>query len=149
MRFSFSSSKGYNTLTHGAASREMKESHDEGVRFYERVYSKGPTFLEGASMKENQKDFLSVLGRSSTKKILEFLDSHDNVQLDNLTHFATSFTLKRLFQELMEFNLIKCHVQMDNEKKVWYELTEKGTKILHALRELERILRSSHTRVGE
>ncbi|MBU7025659.1 MAG: hypothetical protein HXS48_01860 [Theionarchaea archaeon] len=99
--------------------------------------------------KEKQKDFFVVLGRSSTKKILEFLNSHDNVQLDDLTQFATSFALKRLFQELMKFNLIKCHVQMDNEKKVWYELTEKGTKILQALRELERILRSSHTRVGE
>jgi len=95
-------------------------------------------------VKENQKDFFIVLGRSSTKKILEFLDSNKNVQLDDLTQFATLFTLKRLFQELMEFNLIKCYVQIDNEKKVQYQLTEKGTKILHALRELERILRSSH-----
>jgi len=117
--------------------------HDEGGRFHERVYSKGSTVQEGASMKEKKKDFFAVLGRSSTKKILGFLDSHDNVQLDDLTHFATPFALKRLFQELMEFNLIKCCVQMDDEKKVWYELTEKGTKILHALRELERILRSS------
>ena len=89
-----------------------------------------------------KKDFFVVLGRSSTKKILEFIDSHDNVQLDDLTHFATPFTLKRLFQELMEFDLIKCCVQMDNEKKVWYELTEKGTKILQALRELVAILKS-------
>jgi len=134
-------------LTHGAVSREMKELRDEGGRFHERVYSEGSTFLGGASVKENQKDFFAVLGRSSTKKILEFLDSHDNVQLDNLTQFATSFALKRLFQELMEFNLIKCCVQINDEKKVWYELTEKGTKILHALRELERVLRSSHTGV--
>jgi len=117
--------------------------HDEGGRFHERVYSKGSTVLEGASVKEKKKDFFSVLGRRSTKKILEFLDSHDNVQLDNLTHFATLFALKKLFQELMEFNLIKCHVQINDEKKVWYELTEKGTKILHALKELERVLRSS------
>jgi len=94
--------------------------------------------------KEKKKDFFIVLGRSSTKKILEFLDSHKNVQLDDLTQFATSFTLKKLVQELMKFNLIKCYVQMDNEKKVWYELTEKGEKILQALRELERILRSSY-----
>jgi len=132
---------------HGAASREMKELHDEGGRFHGKVYSEGSTFLEGASMKENQKDFFAVVGRSSTKKILEFLDSHDNVQLDDFTHFATPFALKRLFQELMEFNLIKCCVQMDDEKKVWYELTEKGAKVLHALRELERILRSSQTKV--
>jgi len=102
------------------------------------------TFL----VKEKKKDFFIVLGRSSTKKILEFLDSHKNVQLDDLTQFATSFTLKKLFQELMEFNLIKCYVQMDNEKKVRYELTEKGTKILQALRELERILRLSHIKMG-
>ncbi len=99
-------------------------------------------------VKEKQKDFFIVLGRSSTKKILEFLDSHKNVQLDDLTQFATLFTLKRLFQELMEFNLIKCYIQMDNEEKVWYQLTEKGTKILHALRELERIVRSSHIKMG-
>ncbi|MBU7028044.1 MAG: hypothetical protein HXS48_14005 [Theionarchaea archaeon] len=125
----------------------MKELHDEGGKFHGRVYGKESTVLGGASVKENQKDFFAVLGRRSTKKILEFLDSHDNVQLDNLTRFATPFALKRLLQELMEFNLIKCCVQMDDEKKVWYELTEKGAKILHALRELERILRSSHTRV--
>jgi len=101
------------------------------------------TFL----VKKNQKDFFIVLGRNSTKKILEFLDNHKNVQLDNLTQFATPFTLKKLFQELMEFNLIKCYIQMDNEKKVWYQLTEKGTKILQALRELESILRSSHIKM--
>jgi len=99
-------------------------------------------------VKEKQKDSFIVLGRRSTKKILEFLDSHKNVQLEDLTQFATSFTLKRLFQELMEYNLIKCYIQMDNEKKVWYQLTEKGTKILHALRELESILRSSHKNGG-
>ncbi|KYK37628.1 MAG: hypothetical protein HXS48_27550 [Theionarchaea archaeon] len=98
--------------------------------------------------KKKQKDFFIVLGRSSTKKILEFLDSHKNVQLDDLTQFATSFALKKFFQELMEFNLIKCYIQMDNEKKVWYQLTEKGIKILHALRELESILRSSHIKMG-
>ena len=98
--------------------------------------------------KKKQKDFFIVLGRSSTKKILEFLDSHKNVQLDDLTQFATSFSLKKFFQELMEFNLIKCYIQMDNEKKVWYQLTEKGIKILHALRELESILRSSHIKMG-
>lgn len=135
-------------MMHGAASKKMKELHDEGGRFHGKAYSKGSTVLGGASVKEKKKDFLVVLGRRSTKKILEFLESHDNVQLDNLTHFATLFALKRLFQELMEFDLIKCCVQMDDEKKVWYELTEKGTKILHALKELERILRSSHTRVG-
>lgn len=94
-------------------------------------------------MREKKKDFFVVLGRKATKKMLEFLDEHDDVQYKDLMQFASSFTLNRILKELMEFGLIKGYYVVDDvkEKKEWYEITEKGKKILQCLRELEDILR--------
>ncbi len=94
-------------------------------------------------MREKKKSYFVVLGRSSTKKILEFLDEHehDTVGYKELMQFATPFSLNRLLRELMNFDLIRYYYVNTDIKKEWYELTEKGKKILQCLKELEAILK--------
>jgi predicted transcriptional regulator len=92
-------------------------------------------------MREKKIGYFVVLGRSSTKKILEFLDEHDTVGYKELMQFATPFSLNRLLRELMNFDLIEYYYVNKDIKKEWYEITGKGKKILQCLKELEAILK--------
>lgn len=89
-----------------------------------------------------KKDIFVVLGRNSTKKILEFLDEHESVQYKDVRQFASPFSLSKILKELMDFDLIKGYYVYDT-KKEWLHLTQKGEKVLECLRELETLFKSS------
>lgn len=90
---------------------------------------------------KKKKNYFVVLGRTSTKKILEFLDEHHSVGYKDLKQFASLYALNRILKELMDFDLIKYYYVDKGVRKEWYELTERGKKILQCLRELEKILK--------
>ncbi len=92
-------------------------------------------------MQEKKKDILVVLGRSSTRKILEFLEEHADVRYKDLRQFAKPYALNRILRELMDFDLIKYYFVSEGVREEWYESTERGRKILQCLRELEEILK--------
>jgi len=86
-----------------------------------------------------KKDFLAILGRNSTKRILDFLEEHDYVLYKDLLQFSTPYSLRRILKDLLDYKLIKCFCSPGITE---FELTERGKKALEALRELIEILNS-------
>ena len=86
-----------------------------------------------------KKDFYALLGRNSTKKILEVIDEHEHVLYKDLLQFSAPTSLKRIVKDLLDHDLITCSC---SQKTTELELTERGRLVLEGLRELVELLKS-------
>ena len=86
--------------------------------------------------KKDEKEFLMLLGAKGTKKLLEFLDEHGTVEYKQMTGFTSLPTLNTRLRKLLAFNMIECRVEGEKERKKWYNLTDKGRRILQCLKDM-------------
>lgn len=89
---------------------------------------------------EKKKDLFAILGRKATKEILELLEEHGTAQYKEFKQIATPFTVNTILRNLEDLNLIQHFCERENERREWYEPTEKGRKVVQCLRELEKLI---------
>ena len=91
------------------------------------------------TIKMEEKNILKYLAARGAKQILEFLYEQDTARCHQMEAFMNTYTLNRRLHELLALGLIKHHFKKEGRRKEWYELTEKGEKVVQCLRNLERI----------
>jgi len=81
-------------------------------------------------------EILEILGKKGTIGILEFLSQHDKGQYSQMRQFGDTHILNDRTRELLKYGLIKHHLEREIKRKEWYEITEKGRKILQYAQKL-------------
>ncbi|MBU7045165.1 MAG: winged helix-turn-helix transcriptional regulator [Theionarchaea archaeon] len=89
---------------------------------------------------KKEEDFLKMLGLKATKRILEYLEENGTAQYKQLQQFVNTHTLNTRMKELLDFDLVQHHLVREDVRREWYEVTEKGKKVLHYLREIIRVI---------
>lgn len=96
---------------------------------------------KGEKMEKESENFLRMISAKSAIEILEFLSDHSETQYKEMQEFVNTHTLNLRLSELLNYSLIQHYLQR-SERIEWYEITEKGRKILHYLRELVALAQS-------
>jgi len=94
---------------------------------------------------ERKYDLFYILGLKGTIQILKYLREHKKAQYKDLRSVGLSIhLLNDRLRQLLKLNLISHHLVLKRrqKRKEWYELTEKGKKILKLILELEKIVRN-------
>ncbi len=89
------------------------------------------------------KEFLKLLGASGTWQIIEFIGQHGRAQYSQMRKFLNTNTLNTRLRQLLIFDLVCHHMERVETRKEWYELTEKGKKVLLLLQDLVSIIKES------
>ncbi len=89
---------------------------------------------------KKEEDFLKMLGLKATKRILEYLEENGTAQYKQLQQFVNTHTLNTRMKELLDFDLVQHHLVREDVRREWYEVTKKGKKVLHYLREIVRVI---------
>ncbi len=93
-------------------------------------------------MKEDGEESLfELLGAKNAVQILEFLDQHGVSQYKDMMNSFNTYTLNERLRGLLSFGLVEHHFERTETRKEWYELTERGKKILRCVHELKGLLR--------
>ncbi len=90
---------------------------------------------------KREETFLKLLGAKGTKQILEFIGQHDTAQYRQLMGFVNTPTLNARLRDLLIFGLICHHLERIETRREWYELTEKGKKVLQHLQEMVKLIK--------
>ena len=85
------------------------------------------------TMVERIENFFKLISLKSARDILTYLNEHDTVQHTELNSFMNAATLYIRLTELLEFSLIEHHLEKEPTRREWYEITEKGKKVLEYL----------------
>jgi len=88
--------------------------------------------------KEREEKILRLLGLKGTITILRYLDEHNTAQYKHLNELMNVNVLNKRVNQLTKFNLICHHADPKDLRRKWYELTEKGEKILQILENMIR-----------
>lgn len=91
-------------------------------------------------MKGDKDEIFECLGARGTIEILEFLDEHGITQYRELMENFNTYTLNHRLRELLVFGLVEHHFERTKTRKEWYELTDKGRKVLKPVRELKALI---------
>jgi len=86
-----------------------------------------------------EKDFLKLIGLSGTIDILFYLDEYETGQYKDFNSQICSPVLNKRLPQLVRFGLITHHSTRENVKKEWYEIAEKGRKVVEHLKRLIEI----------
>ena len=86
--------------------------------------------------KKDEEEFLKLIGTKEIRKILELLDEYGAVQNKRMIEFMNMPTLSVRLRKLLHFHLIEHHYEKEKKRKEWYELTDKGKRILQKLKDL-------------
>lgn len=89
---------------------------------------------------ERKEDPLRLLTSKPTREILEFLDQHSYSQYKDLRAFVAIHTLNSKLRNLLSYELIEHHLERLDIRREWYELTDRGRKVLQFLKELAEIV---------
>ena len=89
---------------------------------------------------ERIENFFKLISLKSTQDILTYLNEHVSVQHTELNSFMNTATLYVRLTELLEFGLIEHHLEKEPTRREWYEITEKGRKILKYLEDLVELV---------
>jgi len=88
-------------------------------------------------------EILKIFGRKGTMQIMEFLNRHSKVQYNQMKQFANTHTLNRRIRELLKCQLVEHHLDKSKPRREWYEITEKGRKVLQCAQELLESVKTS------
>ncbi|MBU7029816.1 MAG: winged helix-turn-helix transcriptional regulator [Theionarchaea archaeon] len=81
-------------------------------------------------------EILKIFGRKGTMQIMEFLNRHNKVQYNQMRQFTNTHTLNRRIRELLKYQLVEHYLDKTKPRREWYEITEKGRKVLQCAQEL-------------
>jgi DNA-binding HxlR family transcriptional regulator len=87
-------------------------------------------------------EFYKILGLKGTVKILKFLNKHGKAEYIDLSSIISYTSLNTRLMQLETLNLIEHHFDRGKEKREeWYELTEKGEKLILIFDQLEQLIK--------
>jgi DNA-binding HxlR family transcriptional regulator len=80
----------------------------------------------------DKRRILRLLSSRGTIPILRYLNEHRTAQYHQFNQFIITSTLNKRLRQLLYFNLINHYFMKEGviKRKEWYELTEKGRKVL-------------------
>ncbi len=90
-------------------------------------------------MEEKREDNLAVLCSEYTRKILEFLEEKVEGHYRDLKVLPSVSTFHARLHFLLEHGLIEHHFERIPLRREWYELTERGRKILQHLKDMRKV----------
>jgi DNA-binding HxlR family transcriptional regulator len=87
-------------------------------------------------------EFYRILGLRRTVKILKYLNEYGKARYIDLSTIISFASLNIRLTQLESLNLIGHHFNRGKEKREeWYELTEKGKKLILIFNQLEEIVK--------
>lgn len=86
-------------------------------------------------------ELLALLGSKGTKEILQYLRKHGEVQYKDFDLSISIPTLGKHLAKLLKFNLVEHNITRDTKRREWYEITEKGRKILEHLEDMVKLIK--------
>ncbi len=80
----------------------------------------------------DERRILRLLGLRGTITILRYLNEHSTAQYHQFNQFIETSTLNERLRQLLHFKFINHYFVKEGviKRKEWYELTEKGRKVL-------------------
>ncbi len=82
--------------------------------------------------------FLKILWLKGTSEILQYLVDHGKSQYSDLEPLASTYTLSTRLGQLLEYGVVEHHFEKTKTRKEWYEITEKGRKVLESMKILKK-----------
>ena len=83
-----------------------------------------------------------ILGLKGTIKILKYSNEHEKARYIDLSSIISFASLNTRLTQLETLNIIEHHFNRGKEKREeWYELTEKGKKLILIFNQLEEIIK--------
>ena len=92
--------------------------------------------------KKDERKFLKMVGAEDTEEILKFLSENKTAHHNDMLIFSNTNTLNRRLRELLTFGLVKHHFKRGRVREEWYEITDKGIKVLQHISDLIEIMYS-------
>ncbi len=92
------------------------------------------------SVDEREEEFLKLVYSKGTIDILTYLNEHGTAQYKDLIELVNEVTLYNRVKQLLEFNLIVHHLDKKDVRREWYELTEKGKRVLQILEDIKKLV---------
>ena len=86
------------------------------------------------------RDFFKMFGARSAIEILEFLGDHGEAHHKEMLEFVQLTTLNKRLRNLLRYGLVQHHLERSERKTEWYEITEKGRKVLYHVKELVQLM---------
>ena len=83
-----------------------------------------------------QEAFFKMLGSKAAVRILQYLGTEKRVKYRDLQQFVNTHTLNVRIKDLLNHGLIEHHLTREETRREWYELTEKGKKVIELLNKL-------------
>ncbi|KYK35182.1 MAG: hypothetical protein AYK19_22540 [Theionarchaea archaeon DG-70-1] len=83
-----------------------------------------------------QEAFFKMLGSKAAVRILQYLGTEKRVKYRDLQQFVNTHTLNVRIKDLLNHGLIEHHLTREETRREWYELTEKGKKVVELLDKL-------------
>ncbi len=82
---------------------------------------------------EEQRKLFEFLGCKGTLDILFYLREHGKVSYIEFGINISVYSMNRRLRELIKAKLIKHYLKRNKKRKEWYELTEKGERLLRCI----------------
>jgi DNA-binding PadR family transcriptional regulator len=90
--------------------------------------------------RDREIELLQLLGSKGTRGILQELSTRGKVKCTDFHVDISIPTLYTKLTKLLEFSLIEHHLEKEPTRQEWYEITEKGRKILRYLEDLVELI---------
>lgn len=82
-------------------------------------------------------EFFRILGLVSTVEMLEKIEEGKN-QYKYFLSLASVSTLSKRTKQLTDLRIIEHHIAKEGKRTEWYTLTERGKRVVRALRSLKK-----------
>ena len=92
------------------------------------------------SIDEREEEFLKLISLKGTIDILRYLNKHKTRQYKDLIELVNGVTLYNRVKQLLKFDLIIHCLDKKDVRKEWYEITEKGKRVLQILEDLRKLV---------
>ena len=87
-----------------------------------------------------KRTLIEVIGLLATADILKMVNEKGKTNYMDLKPLASYSTLNKRLLQLVNLGLLKHNIVRDKERREeWYEITEKGKKVLRILEQLQNV----------
>ena len=94
-------------------------------------------------MEKSEEEFMRMIGAKGTIEILEFLNENENAQYKDFQSIINTHTLNTRLRNFLDHDLVEHHLTKEVKRAEWYTITEKGKKVLHLLKTLIEVSKST------
>ena len=119
---------------------EITERGNEILQYTQRLLeSVKPSGEQGEQnkMDETKKmELLALLGSKGTKEMLQYLCQQGEVQYTNFDLSISLPIFNTRLQKLLKFNMVEHYRTREPKKTEWYEITERGKRVLKIMEDM-------------